>query len=193
VSPPFAIARDVKALDTFWIKSQPYSLKHMLDGQFVDEFVGGTVYQAFLSAENYHCWHSPVSGAVKLIRHVAGAYYAEADSEGFDPLGPNNSQGYIAHIATRALIFIEADEAPIGLLCFVAVGMAEVSSCIVGVKEGQHVKKGDEIGFFQFGGSTHCLVLRHGAIAKFALQAIPQGESGSNSPIVKVNSLLAVA
>ena len=28
-SAPFAIARDVKAQDTFWIKSQPYSLKHM--------------------------------------------------------------------------------------------------------------------------------------------------------------------
>jgi phosphatidylserine decarboxylase len=55
------------------------------------------------------------------------------------------------------------------------------------------VKKGDEIGFFQFGGSTHCLVFRRGAIAEFALQAIPQGENGANSPIVKVNSLLAIA
>ena len=190
---PFAIARDVKAQDTFWIKSQPYSLRHMLDGHLVDEFVGGTVYQAFLSAENYHRWHSPVSGSIKMIRHVEGTYYAECPAEGFDPLGPNNSQGYIAHIATRALIFIEADEPSIGLLCVVAVGMSEVSSCLVGVKERQHVKKGDELGFFQFGGSTHCLVFRRRAIADFALQAIPQGENGANSPIVKVNSLLANA
>ena len=49
-----------------------------------------------------------------MIRHVEGAYYAEAASEEFDPLGPNNSQGYIAHVNTRALIFIEADEAAIG-------------------------------------------------------------------------------
>jgi phosphatidylserine decarboxylase len=165
----------------------------MLDGHFVDEFVGGTVYQAFLSAENYHRWHSPVSGTVKLIRHVEGTYYAEAASEGFDPLGPNNSQGYIAHVATRALIFVEADEPAIGLLCFVAVGMSEVSSCVVGVKEGQHVKKGEEIGYFQFGGSSHCLVFRREAIAEFALQALPKGEDGVNSPIVKVNSLLAIA
>jgi len=34
----------------------------MLDGKFVKDFVGGTVYQAYLSAENYHRWHSPVSG-----------------------------------------------------------------------------------------------------------------------------------
>ena len=67
-----------------------------------------------------------------------GACYAGAGSEPFDPLGPNNSQA-IAHVNTRALIFIEADEPAIGLLCFVAVGKAEVSSCVVGVKEGQHV------------------------------------------------------
>ncbi|HEY6345109.1 MAG TPA: phosphatidylserine decarboxylase family protein [Bryobacteraceae bacterium] len=192
-SAPFAIATNVKVQDAFWIKSQPYSLLQMLDGQFVDEFLGGTVYQAFLSAENYHRWHSPVSGTIKMIRHVEGAYYAEAAEEGFDPLGPNNSQGYIAHVNTRALIFIEADEAGIGLLCFVAVGMAEVSSCMLSVKQGEHVKKGDEIGFFQFGGSSHCLVFRRGAVAAFALQSIPQGERGANSPIVKVNSLLAMA
>lgn len=190
---PYAIARNVKAQDTFWIKAQPYSLQHMLDGQFVDEFAGGTVYQAFLSSENYHRWNSPVSGVIKMIRHVEGTYYAEAAEEGFDPLGPNNSQGYIAHIATRALIFIEADEAAIGLLCFVAVGMVEVSSCVVTVHEGQRLAKGEEIGFFQFGGSSHCLVFRPGAISGFALQAIPQGENGLNSPIVKVNSLLAMA
>jgi len=62
---PFAIARDVKAQNAFWIKSQPYSLKQMLDGHFVDQFVGGTVYQAFLSAENHHRWHSPVWDVVK--------------------------------------------------------------------------------------------------------------------------------
>jgi phosphatidylserine decarboxylase len=192
-STPFAIATNVKAQDTFWLKSQPYSLIQMLDGKFVEQFIGGTIYQAFLSAENYHRWHSPVSGSIRMIHQVEGSYYAEASSEGFDPAGPNNSQGYIAHVATRALIFIEADEPAIGLVCLMPVGMAEVSSCVLSVKEGQRVKKGDEIGFFQFGGSTHCLVFRRGVIGEFALQAIPQGENGANSAIVKVNSLLAIA
>ncbi len=192
-STPYAISAQVKEEDTFWIKSQPYSLRHLLDGKFVDQFVGGTVYQAFLSAENYHRWHSPVSGTIKMIHQVEGSYYAEAAAEGFDPAGPNNSQGYIAHVATRALIFIEAEEPAIGLMCLIPVGMAEVSSCVVTVKEGQKVKKGDQIGYFQFGGSTHCLVFKPGAIAEFALQAIPQGENGANSTLVKVNSLLAIA
>jgi len=190
-SGPFAISTNVKETDTFWIKSQPYSLRHMLDGVFVEEFAGGTVYQAFLSAEKYHRWHSPISGTIKKVRHVAGTYYAEAASEHFDPAGPNNSQGYIAHIATRAMIFIEAPD-PIGLMCVVPVGMAEVSSCVVTVKEGEAVEKGDQIGYFQFGGSTHCLVFRKGVIAQFAARAIPQGVEGASSANVEVNSLLAV-
>ncbi len=192
-STPFCISTNAKEHDRFWLKEQPYSLRQMLCGQHVDAFVGGTVYQAFLSAENYHRWHSPVSGTIVGIEHVAGSYYAEAAAEGFDPLGPNNSQGYLAHVATRVLIFIEADYAGIGLLCVIPIGMAEVSSCRVTVEVGQHVGKGDQLGYFQFGGSTHCVVFRPGVIAAFALAAIPQGPHGSQSQVVRVNSLVATA
>src|SRR5262249_40439148 len=58
-SQPFAISTAVKKQDKFWIKSQPYSLEQLLDGKLVNQFVGGTVYQAYLSAEKYHRWHSP--------------------------------------------------------------------------------------------------------------------------------------
>ena len=198
-SQPFAIKTGVKADDTFWVKAQPYSLRQMLNGNFVEQFVGGTVYQAFLSAKNYHRWHSPVSGTVRKLDQIPGAYYAEAALEGFDPAGPNNSQGYIAHVATRALIFIEADDPAIGLLCLMPVGMAEVSSCVLvdktgqPLKEGQHLMKGDQVGYFQFGGSTHCLVFRPGAVSSFQLQAIPMGENGEDSALVPVNSFLATA
>jgi phosphatidylserine decarboxylase len=196
-SGPYSIQTNVQETDTFWLKGQPYSLRHMLKGNHVERFVNGTVYQAFLSADNYHRWHAPVSGTVRKLELIPGTYYAEAASEGFDPAGPNNSQGYIAHVATRALVFIEADNPAIGLMCVIPIGMAEVSTCVLmrgdgtPLEEGQHVKKGEQIGYFQFGGSTHCLVFAPGAIAEFALQAIPQGENGSNSGIVPVNSYLA--
>lgn len=198
-SQPYRIQTQVNEHDTFWMKSQPYSVRHMLNGNFVEQFVGGTVYQAFLSAHNYHRWHSPVTGTIRRLQKVPGTYFAEAASERFDPAGPTNSQGYIAHVATRALIFIEADYSGIGLMCLVAVGMAEVSSCVLvdqegkPLKEGQKVEKGDQLGYFQFGGSTHCLVFQPGVISEFAVEAIPQGEHGRASPIVKVNSLLAIA
>ena len=42
------------------------------------------------------------------------------------------------------------------------------------VRPGYHVGKGEELGYFQYGGSTHCLVFRPGAIAEFTLAAIPR-------------------
>ncbi len=83
-----------------------------------------------------------------------------------DQGSPDLSQGYIAHTATRAIIYIEATYPKIGLMCVIPIGMSEVSSCIINEKiiPGHKVKKGDELGYFQFGGSTHCLVFQKGVI-----------------------------
>ncbi len=183
-SAPYRIAHDVKLFDRFWIKAQPYSLSHMMaTDPLAAQFAGGTVYQAFLSALSYHRWHSPVSGKIVKTRIIDGSYYAEALSEGFDPAGPNNSQGYIAQVAARALIFIEADNPDIGLMCAVFIGMAEVSSNEITVYEGQHVKKGEQLGMFHFGGSTHCLVFRPGVKLEFDLHGQKAGLHSSNIPL----------
>ena len=194
-STPYGITTDVKRQDRFWIKSQPYSLRDMLaNDDSVDQFVGGTVYQAFLSATNYRRWHSPVAGTIVRALVQDGTYYSEADSEGADAVEPTNSQSYLAHVAARAIILIDADDPVIGLMAFVPVGMSDVSSCIIHstVKPGQHVAKGEELGHFQYGGSTHCLVFRPGAIAEFTLAAVPQPHD-PNAPLVLVRSKLATA
>jgi phosphatidylserine decarboxylase len=183
-SAPYRIAKDVKLVDTFWIKAQPYSLQHMMAmDPLAGQFAGGTVYQAFLSALSYHRWHSPVSGRIVKTRLIDGSYYAEALSEGFDPAGPNNSQGYITQVASRALIFIEADNPDIGLICVIFVGMAEVSTNDITVREGQHVKKGDQLGMFHFGGSTHCLIFRPQVKLKFELHGQSPGLQSENIPV----------
>ena len=194
-STPYRISAAVQRQDRFWIKSQPYSLVDMLaDEESVDQFVGGTVYQAFLSATNYHRWHSPVAGTIVRAFVQQGTYYSEADSEGADAVEPRNSQPYLAHVAARAIIVIQADDPVIGLMAFVAVGMLEVSSCIIqdDIAPGYHVAKGEETGYFQFGGSTHCLVFRPGAIADFSLDALPQPHD-PQTPLVLVRSKLATA
>ncbi len=194
-STPYAISSDAKKYDKFWLKGQPYSLQDMLaNDESVDEFVGGTVYQAFLSALDYHRWHSPVSGTIKKAFVKEGTYYSEADIEGEDPSGNGESQRYLTQVATRALFFIEADDPGIGLMCFIPVGMAEVSSCIIdpSITPGARVAKGQELGYFQYGGSTHCLIFRPGVIKDFSTGAIPQ-PTNPNAPLVLVNSKLATA
>ncbi len=173
-SAPYNSVTDAKMKDKFWMKGQPYSVldimaNHKLASHFYPKKKkdGITVYQAFLSAKSYHRWNSPLDGKVVAIQNVDGTYYAEAPVQGYDPAGPNDSQGYIAELATRALIFIKSDNKKIGLMCFVAIGMAEVSSCEITVKVGQKIKKGDPIGSFHFGGSTHCLIFRPGVKIDF--------------------------
>ncbi|MFA6657530.1 MAG: phosphatidylserine decarboxylase family protein [Mesotoga sp.] len=183
-SAPYKIATDIQLQDRFWIKEQPYSLNHMLaDDPLTELFEGGTIYQAFLSALSYHRWHSPVSGRIVKTRLIDGSYYASALSAGFDSASPNESQAYIAQVASRALIFIEAVNPDIGLMCIVFIGMAEVSSNEITVYEGQHVDKGDQLGMFHFGGSTHVLIFRPGVNLEFDLRGQTPGPDSVNIPV----------
>lgn len=183
-SAPYRIARRVNYRDRFWIKSQPYSIAHMLaNDALAPLFAGGSVYQAYLSPLSYHRWHSPVSGTIIKSYVVDGSYFAEAASHGFDPAGPNDSQAYITEVATRALLFIEADSAAIGLMCVLAVGMAEVSSCQVTVYDGQKVHKGEQLGMFHYGGSTHCLMFRPQVQLEFDHYGQKPGLQAHNIPV----------
>jgi phosphatidylserine decarboxylase len=194
-SAPLAWKYNVARSENFWLKGQPYSLENMLNfDEYTDQFVGGTVYQAFLSALSFHRWHSPVSGTIVKAYVVNGSYYLENLHQGFtghgkpDPSAPNDSQAFLTAVATRALMFIQADNPAIGLMCVIAVGMAEVSSSEITVKPGDHVKKGDQLGMFHFGGSTHCLVFRPGVNVTFVEYEKPGVDAPNN---IRVNTTIA--
>ncbi|XP_066933843.1 uncharacterized protein [Clytia hemisphaerica] len=162
-SAPYKIETGVNPKSVFWMKEQPYSLDHMLSHNgWAEYFHGGTIYQAFLSALSYHRWHSPISGTIIETEIIDGSYYSQTHVIQDDYASPNMSQGYITHVAARAVIYIMADNPLIGVLGFVSIGMSEVSSNDITVKKGQHVEKGEQLGMFHFGGSTHCLLFRPG-------------------------------
>lgn len=195
-SAPFALRRKVALSASFWLKRQPYSLENMLAWDpYTPQFAGGTVYQAFLSALSFHRWNSPVSGTIKKAYVVDGSYYLENlyqgfdDPQGADAAAPNNSQAFLTAVATRALIFIEADNPKIGLMCVMPVGMAEVSSCEITVSVGDHVEKGDQLGMFHFGGSTHCLIFRPGVDLDFHLYGQKPGPDADTN--IRVNTAIA--
>lgn len=194
-SAPFRIAHDVPLKAKFWIKGQPYSLIDLLHNDpWTSKFEGGTLYQAFLSALSYHRWNSPVSGKIVKAYNLDGTYYGEALAQGFEnPNGPdkvaaNNSQAFLTSTATRAVIFIQADNPKIGLMCFVAVGMGDVSNNEITVRIGQHVNKGDQLGMFHFGGSTHVLLFRPEVKLDFDMHGQTPGLDTTN---IKVREAIA--
>ncbi|KAI5995750.1 Phophatidylserine decarboxylase-domain-containing protein [Pisolithus orientalis] len=136
------------------LKIPPYSLNHMLaEDELVGIFVGGTLFQPMLASFDYHRWRSPVNGTVTKTRLISGLKHSNHHQP--------STLDFVTVISSRALIFVQADE-PVGLICFVGIGICEVSACGITVNEGQVLKKGDELGMFHFGGSTQCLVFRGG-------------------------------
>jgi phosphatidylserine decarboxylase len=56
------------------------------------------------------------------------------------------------------------------------------------------VKKGDQLGYFSYGGSTLALVFEHGAIDHFTAPAPPKGQfDPGDGPPIQVNAQIAVA
>ncbi|KAL3472826.1 Phophatidylserine decarboxylase-domain-containing protein [Aspergillus californicus] len=192
---PFAQQLNVQDYDKFWLKGQPYSLKHMLDHDSrAGLFKGGTVYQAFLSADSYHQWHMPVGGTILDYRLVDGTYYSEPLLTGFspdsgspapDPGADAGSQGYISAVAARGIIWVQADE-PVGLMGLVFIGMAEVSSVEITSSIGTRLEKGDKLGKFHFGGSTHCMIFRPGLNVQFDLPSDPNAQVQCRSKVATV-------
>ena len=191
-----SIARGVKRMDRFWAKEEWFSLVDMLDdSEHVDRFVGGYVFQSFLSGANYHRWHSPIDGVVRETRVVDGLLFSEAESAGADVHADVLSEGYDACVNTRGLVFIESPDPAIGMVCVVPVGMTEVSSVTINVKAGDKLRKGDELGYFSYGGSSLCLVFQPGSINHFTVPMPPPLPvvDPTGGPAIQVNAQIAVA
>jgi phosphatidylserine decarboxylase len=93
-----------------------------------EHFIGGTVYQGFLSPWCYHRWRAPVSGIIEKCYSAGHTYYV-----GHPNLDPNRVEVYIASqpllsmISCRQIYIIKADNPKIGRVCVIEIGMAEVS------------------------------------------------------------------
>ncbi|GKZ26453.1 hypothetical protein AbraIFM66951_007878 [Aspergillus brasiliensis] len=155
----YKLATDIKAKDEFWVKDQPYSLQDMFAGDpIAEKFVGGTILQVYLEPTGYHRWHAPVAGIVTRTLEIPGVFCpAQRDNTSLNDW-VSESQGYAVHTATRHLIFIETENK--ALVCCLFAGILERGSCETSVLPGDRVEKGQELGMFHYGGSTHCLIFR---------------------------------
>ena len=164
-SPP---AHNVQWKDKFWLKDHRYSLAEMFNVSsqpeeeqryFKEHFVGGTVYQGFLTPWCYHRWRAPVTGVVEKCYSTGNTYFVSSptlDPKIASPLVA--SQALLSMISARQVYVIKADNPKVGHVCVIEIGMAEVSGVKNLVKEGQRVNKGDLLGYFRFGGSSHVII-----------------------------------
>lgn len=139
----------VQEATRIWIKGLGFSLRTLLagaaDGAAVDRVEGGPMCIFRLAPQDYHRFHLPVSGRVVRITDVPGEYFTvnpQAVRSRLDIFGLNR----------RAVVVL--DTPAFGRMYLVAIGATMVGSIIFTVTEGQAVRRGDELGYFAFGGST---------------------------------------
>lgn len=134
------------------------------DSNYEEEFAGGTLTHTFLDVNCYHRFHSPVDGVLRELRTIpgvaAGGGYTEWDNESKLYYYTNNIGFQM--VETRACAIIETED--YGLVAMMPVGMSQICSVnwIPELHVGQTLHRGDEMGFFMFGGSDVILIFQNG-------------------------------
>lgn len=151
--------------DKITVKNIQWSIIELFNNSpYADYFRGGVFMHAYLKAGDYHRLHTPLAGYVFHAEVIQGAvalntniiyntktkkYQVEYKRiETVDPVGYQFSQ-------TRGLCIIETVH---GYIALIPVGMGFVSSVIITAEVGVYLRKGEEFGYFQFGGSDYILV-----------------------------------
>ncbi|MBQ9187240.1 MAG: phosphatidylserine decarboxylase [Prevotella sp.] len=134
------------------------------DSRYKDAFAGGTLTHTFLDVNCYHRYHSPVDGELMELRTIpgvaAGGGYTLWDDEQKLYYYQNNIGFQM--LETRACAII--DTGRYGLVAMLPVGMSQICSVnwLPSLHVGQQLHRGDEMGFFQFGGSDVVLIFQRG-------------------------------
>lgn len=141
-----------------WIKGREFSIARLLGDAYREEaerYVGGPLAIFRLAPQDYHRFHVPVDGRIGEMRDVKGEYYTvnpQAIRSALDVYGEN----------VRKIVPIDSPQ--FGRVMVVCVGAMMVGSIKITVKEGQDVKRGQELGYFAFGGSTIVVLFERGAV-----------------------------
>lgn len=136
----------------YWIKGFDFTLERLLgDAELAKQFEGGSLVIARLAPQDYHRWHAPISGTVKGIREIPGAYYTvnpQAINE------PGTLDVFCENRRSVMTVERSPTRAPIAI---VAVGAMLVGSIkyMEGVDQpGAQIRRGQCLGAFYYGGST---------------------------------------
>ena len=153
------------------------------DSIYGDAFAGGTLTHTFLDVNDYHRYHFPVSGTVVEMNKIPAM-----DAAGGITVWDEESGRYVLQsqvigwqaIETRDSIVLDTDY---GLVAIIPVGMSQVSSCnfTEGLSVGDKVEKGDELGYFLFGGSDIVMIFQDGVDVNMV---VPEDGKGGYSHVL---------
>jgi phosphatidylserine decarboxylase len=140
----------------FYVKGAKFTLEKLFDDEaLAREFAGGSMVISRLCPVDYHRFHFPVAGVPGQPRLINGLLYSVS------PIALRKNIGYLVQ-NKRALTLIEGT--PFGRVAMFEVGATCVGTIKNVFADGRPVAKGEEKGFFTFGGSCVITVFQRGRI-----------------------------
>jgi len=157
--------KEIKIKKTHKVASIPELL---IGSKYANCFANGTFVHYFLGPYSYHRFHMPIAGILEECYAVQGLTYLEVNLEGNQFDAPDNSEGGYEFLQARGIVTINTEGSAygdMGIVAVVPVGMCQVSSVNMTACHGK-VEKGDEFGYFLFGGSDIILLFQEGKAPK---------------------------
>lgn len=143
---------DVKKL--VQIKGFTYSLQELIgEKQLASRYSGGICLLLRLAPVDYHRYHFIDEGVCKESHRIRGHYYS------VNPIALETVVNVFCRNMREYSIF---DSDNFGKILYIEVGATSVGSIVQTYIPGQKVGRGDEKGYFKFGGSTVLLFLEKG-------------------------------
>ncbi|OBJ67958.1 phosphatidylserine decarboxylase [Mycobacterium sp. 1274756.6] len=166
----FKAAYDVDAdsnIPAAAVKKAKYgNIRQLIEGSaYADSFADGTFVHYMLPMHAYHRFHLPVAGRVAESFRIEGKVFMPVGIEDGQLQGIDDSTTGYEFSQTRGVVTLDtagSEAGDIGLVAVIPVGMGHVSSVVLTATEDRHMAKGEEFGFFQFGGSDIILVFQQG-------------------------------
>ncbi len=140
----------------FVVKGFDFTLGEFLgDENLAQIYRGGTMFIVRLAPADYHRFHFPASGVARESKRIRGYYYSVSPHA-----LKKNSRVFCENKREYSLLETEK----FGKLLICEVGATMVGSIRQTYKAGIKVKKGQEKGYFLFGGSTLVLLFEKGKV-----------------------------
>ncbi|GJN94317.1 hypothetical protein Rhopal_007391-T1 [Rhodotorula paludigena] len=178
----------VEEAKRLWIKGRHFTLPSLLrDSKLAAELQGGSVAIFRLAVEDYHRFHSPIDAVVGETNEIPGGYFTVNSmivrDKRFNVFTANKRNITTLH-AKHPLTH---QPTPVA---YCQIGALLVASIHQTKPKGQRINRGDELGYFAYGGSTIIVIFPEGTVEWN--QDLLDNSEGRNSEGVQVETLVKV-
>lgn len=160
--------RDMDSADGFLVKGDKFTVAELLaDARAAESFAGASMVISRLCPTDYHRFHFACGGVAGTPRLVRGPLFS------VNPIALRRSVRYLAQ--NKRVVTMLKTEA-LGTVAIVEIGATMVGGIVQTYAPGA-VHKGDEKGYFKFGGSCVITLFQQGRV-KFAADVLDNTAAG---------------